>query len=199
MQKANNKTFSLILAGYGGQGVITMAEILAKAAIYQGYDVKQAEIHGLAQRGGALECHLRFGKEVLSPLVPRAKADLIISLDLLEALRVIYYANSNTQVLTNSKIFSPFPFEPKKIDSAELVTNIKKITKNLKLVEAEEMIKKITKDTAMTNILMLGFASALKFLPIKKELILKAIKERIRPIFIETNLKIFHLASFKRI
>lgn len=193
------KTFNLILTGYGGQGVITMAEILAKAAVYQGYDVRQAEVHGLAQRGGALECHLRFGKEVLSPLVPRAEADLIISLDLLEALRIAYYANSKTQILTNSKLLSPFPFESKRIDSAKVINDVKKVTKNLKLVEAEEMIKKITKDTAMINILMLGFASALKFLPIKKELILKAMKERIRPIFIETNLKIFHLASFKRI
>ncbi len=194
-----NKTFNLILTGYGGQGVITMAEILAKAAIYQGFDVKQAEIHGLAQRGGALECHLRFGREVFSPLVPQAGADLIISLDLLEALRATNYANSKTQILTNSKLFSPQPFEPKKIDSGKIINDIKKITKNLKLVEAEELIKKITKDTAMINILMLGFASALKFLPIKKELILKAMKERIRPIFIETNLKIFHLVFLKKI
>lgn len=199
MKKSNNKTFNLILTGYGGQGVITMAEILAKAAIRQGYDVKQAEIHGLAQRGGALECHLRFGKEVLSPLVPCAQADLIISLDLLEALRATYYANSETKILTNSKFLSPHPFEPNKINSSKTIADIKKITQNLKLIEAEEMVKKITVDTAMINILMLGFASTLKFLPIKKELILKAMKERIRPIFIETNFKIFHLAYFKKI
>jgi len=193
------KTFNLILTGYGGQGVITMAEILAKAALLQGYDVKQAEIHGLAQRGGALECHLRFGQKVFSPLVTRADADLIISLDLLEAMRATYYANSKTQILTNSKLFSPHPFEPKRIDSIKVINDIKKITQNLKLIEAEKMIKKITKDTAMINILMLGFASAFKLLPIKKELIIKAMKKRIRPIFIETNLKIFHLAFFKKI
>jgi indolepyruvate ferredoxin oxidoreductase beta subunit len=192
------KTFNLILTGYGGQGVITMAEILAKAALLQGYDVKQAEIHGLAQRGGALECHLRFGQKVFSPLVTQADADLIISLDLLEALRATYYANSKTQILTNSKLFSPYPFEPKRIDSIKVINDIKKITQNLKLVEAEKMVQKFTKDTAMINILMLGFASAFKLVPIKKELIVKAIKERIRPIFIETNLKIFHSAFFKK-
>lgn len=199
MRKSNNKNFNLILAGYGGQGIITMAEILVKAAIRQGYDVKQAEIHGLAQRGGALECHLRFGRKVLSPLVGRAQADLIISLDLLEALRATYYANFETKILTNSRFLNPRPFEPNKINAEKIIADIKKTTKNLKLIEAEEMIKKITVDTAMINILMLGFASALKFLPIKKELILKAMKERIRPIFIETNLKIFHLASFKKV
>ena len=198
MQK-NNKTFNLIIAGYGGQGVITLAEIIAKSAVIQNYDVRQVEQHGLAQRGGALSCHLRFGEKVYSPLVGRAGADLIISLDLLETLRACYWANSKTQILTNSKFLSPHPFEPERISREKIIADIKKITKNLKLIDADQMIEKITKDTAMINILMLGFASASGFLPIKKELILKAVKERIRPIFIETNLKIFHLAFFRKI
>lgn len=201
----SNKVFNLIITGYGGQGVLTMAEIIAKAALLSGYNVKQAELHGLAQRGGTLECHLRFGKKVYprtknfgegvySPLVLKTGADLIISLDLLEALGTCYYANKKkTIMLTNSEIFTPHPFEPGKIEAKKLIANIKKIVKKLELVNAFETTKKITKDTAMINTLMLGYAAAKKFLPIKKEFILKAMKEKIRPIFWQDNLKIFEI------
>lgn len=189
------KTFNLILTGYGGQGVLTIAEILAKAAILEGYDVKQAELHGLAQRGGSLECHLRFGEEVLSPLVPRARADLIVSLELLEALRACYYSSKEkTVVLSNSQVFSPFPLEPERINADKITTEIKKIAKKLKLVPADELVKKITKDTAMINTLMLGFAVAEKLLPLKKESVLQAMAEKIRPQFLEDNKKIFEIA-----
>ena len=185
-----NKTFNLVITGYGGQGVLTMAEIITKAALLSGYNVKQAELHGLAQRGGALECHLRFGEKVYSPLVPRTEADLIICLDLLEALRACYYANKKkTVVLTNSQIFSPFPFEPERIEEKKLITEIKKFAKILEFIDASKVIK----DTAMINTLMLGYALAKKFLPIKKNNSLAAMKEKIRPIYWEENLKIFEI------
>lgn len=192
------RTFNLILCGYGGQGVLTIAEILAKAAILDSYDVKQAELHGLAQRGGSLECHLRFGKKVFSPLVMRADADLIISLELLEALRACYYASKKkTVILTNAKIFSPYSFEPERIETKKVTADIKKFAKILKLIKADELVKEITKDTAMINTLMLGFASAGKYLPIKKKFIIQAMTERIRPQFLEDNKKIFELAFSK--
>lgn len=191
----NNKVFNLIINGYGGQGVLTIAEILAKAAILQGYDVKQAELHGLSQRGGSLECHLRFGEKVNSPLIRRANADLIISLELLEALRACYYANKNkTIIIANARIFNPYPFEPQRITAEKITSDIKKFAKILKLVKADELIQEITKDTAMINTLMLGFASAEEFLPLKKELILKAMAERLRPQFLADNQKIFQIA-----
>ena len=93
------KTFNLIVTGYGGQGVLTITKIITTAAMLQGYDVKEAELHGLAQRGGSLDCHVRFGSKVYSPIVPRGKADLIISLESLEALRACYWANENTDIL----------------------------------------------------------------------------------------------------
>lgn len=190
-----NRPFNLIITGYGGQGVLTIAEIIAKAVLLSGYNVKQAELHGLAQRGGALECHLRFGKKVYSPLIPRAEADLIIGLDLLETLRVCYYANKNkTIILANSHPFTPYPFEPKRIEAKKLIADIKKFAKKLELIDTLKITEKITKDTAMINTLMLGYAVAKKFLPIKKGLVLKAMKEKIRPIFWQDNLKIFQKA-----
>lgn len=189
------EVFNLIITGYGGQGVLTMAEIIAKAALFSKYNVKQAELHGLAQRGGILECHLRFGnKNIYSPLVSRVDADLIIGLNLLDTLRACYYANKNkTIILTNLELFSPYPFEPERIEEEKLIANIKKFAKKLELVNLAKTAKEIIKDTAMINTLMLGYAVAKKFLPIKKEFVLKSMKEKIRPIFWETNLKIFEI------
>ena len=105
---SKSKTFNVIAAGYGGQGVLTLAKILARATVMAGLDVRQAELHGLSQRGGSLDCHIRFGEEVHSPLVCAGRADLIIALEAAEALRVCKFSNPDrTVVLTNAKLFSP--------------------------------------------------------------------------------------------
>ncbi len=71
---------NVVLAGLGGQGVITASDILADAAIRSGLDVKKAEVHGMAQRGGSVTCDVRFGEKVLSPMVPRGETDFLVVL-----------------------------------------------------------------------------------------------------------------------
>jgi len=178
------KPFNLIITGYGGQGVLTLAEIIAKAAFVQGYDVKQAELHGLAQRGGSLQCHVRFGKEIFSSLVRKGNANLIIALETVEALRACYFANKKTIILTNKKIFR-LPLELKVI-----LKKIKKYSKKLYVVSADEIIKKITGDITMVNTYVLGYALAKKLLPLKKEIIWQTLKEKIHPEFLEENKKV---------
>ena len=82
-----NKNFNIILTGVGGQGIITLLSVIDEAAFVEGYDIKSSELHGLSQRGGSVEAHIRFGKKVYSPMVSNGKADLIIALEALEALR----------------------------------------------------------------------------------------------------------------
>jgi indolepyruvate ferredoxin oxidoreductase beta subunit len=84
------QTMNLIFAGVGGQGVLLIAEMTALAAVRAGYDVKQTEVHGVSQRGGSVESHVRFGPEVHSPLVMPGQADVVVGLEKLEGLR---YAN----------------------------------------------------------------------------------------------------------
>src|SRR5512135_3489682 len=84
------KTTNLIFAGVGGQGVLLIAEITALTAARAGYDVKQTEVHGVSQRGGSVESHVRYGEVVYSPLVTGGQADVVIGLEKLEGLR---YAN----------------------------------------------------------------------------------------------------------
>jgi len=182
------KEFNLIIVGYGGQGILTLAEIISKAALKQGYEVKQAELHGLAQRGGSLQCHVRFGKEIDSPLVRKGNADLMISLEALEALRACYFANKKTNILTNSKVFR-FPFNLKLI-----FNKIKKYTKNLYNVDADKIVKDLTGDIRDVNTYILGYSLKKKLLPLKKELVWKTLKERINKRFIKENKKVFESA-----
>lgn len=186
------KNFNLIVTGYGGQGILTLAEIISKSALKQNLEVKQAELHGLAQRGGSLNCHVRFGKNICSSLVRRANADLIISLEALEALRACYWASEKTIILTNSKVFrSP-------VNLKQILDKIKGFTKNLYVVDADDIVKKIIGDTTMVNTFMLGYAIKKNLLPIKKEIAWQSLKERIRERFLEENKKIFEKAFRER-
>ncbi|RUM35084.1 MAG: indolepyruvate ferredoxin oxidoreductase subunit beta [Archaeoglobus sp.] len=92
---------NILLTGVGGQGILTSAAILAKAAINSGENVTTAETHGMAQRGGSVEVHVRIG-DVLSPLIPLGSADFVISLELSEILRYVKYCGEQTTAVVNT-------------------------------------------------------------------------------------------------
>jgi indolepyruvate ferredoxin oxidoreductase beta subunit len=189
------KVFNLVVVGYGGQGVLSLAEIIGKAALKQGFDVREVELHGLVQRGGSLQCHVRFGEKVFSPMVRKAGADLIIALEALEGLRACYYANrEKTILLTDKRVLSPSPVDEEKISLEELISEMKKFVKKVETVEASKIVESLTRDIAMSNVFMLGYSIAKNLLPIKKEIAWEAVSERIRPQFLETNKKVFEEA-----
>ncbi|MDR2425782.1 MAG: 2-oxoacid:acceptor oxidoreductase family protein [Endomicrobium sp.] len=74
-----DKVFNILFCGTGGQGILTAAEIVSLAAVYDGYHTKKSEVHGMAQRGGSVESHVRFGKLVYSPLIEEGSADFLVS------------------------------------------------------------------------------------------------------------------------
>jgi len=193
--KEKNKNFNLIVAGYGGQGVLSLAKIIAQAAFFSKKEVKQAELHGLSQRGGSLECHLRIGKDVFSPLIPQGSADLIISLELLEAWRVCFYANKKkTIILTNEDIVSPFPFQPNKIKVNYILSEIKKYALELRTIKVSEFGRKVSRLTQLTNTMILGWTIGQNLLPIEEKYILKAMKEKFGQRFWSENKRAFDLA-----
>ena len=98
---------SIVLTGVGGQGVITAANILGKAAVNAKANVYASEIHGMAQRGGSVSCTVRMG-DIFGPLVASGTADAIISMEPLEALRYIQFANKDTKVVTDINPVIPF-------------------------------------------------------------------------------------------
>jgi indolepyruvate ferredoxin oxidoreductase beta subunit len=84
----DQKTINVLFCGTGGQGVLKAAEVLGQAAILEGFHVKKSEVHGMAQRGGSVESHLRFGTEVFSPLIPKGEADFLVAFHPEEAMRL---------------------------------------------------------------------------------------------------------------
>jgi len=98
---------NILVVGIGGQGVMTATEILAEAAISLGHDVKKTEVAGMAQRGGVVSSHLRFGKKVLSPQIAPGEADLLVGFEAAEALRWIHYLRPGGLVLMNTARLVP--------------------------------------------------------------------------------------------
>jgi len=98
---------NVLISGVGGQGVILSSEILALAAMAAGRDVKQGEFHGVAQRGGAVFSHVRFGERVHSPLAPRGQVDFLLALERLEALRYAHFVKPGGTVIVNDHRVEP--------------------------------------------------------------------------------------------
>ncbi len=100
---------SVLLAGVGGQGIISAAQVLAEAALSAGYDVKTSEVHGMAQRGGSVQSMVRWGKEVFSPLIPEGEADHILAFEMLEGLRHVRYLTPGGIMIVNRVRIDPLP------------------------------------------------------------------------------------------
>ena len=87
----DNKVTNILLVGVGGQGIILASEIMADVFLEAGFDVKKSEVHGMAQRGGSVSTHVRFGPKVFSPLIPEGEADIFLAFEELEALRYLIF------------------------------------------------------------------------------------------------------------
>ena len=104
-----DKTTNILLCGVGGQGILLASEVISSALMSAGYDVKQSEVHGMAQRGGSVVAHLRYGTKVYSPLIDLGGADFAVSFELLEALRYLPYYSEASKVIINTQKILPAP------------------------------------------------------------------------------------------
>lgn len=186
------KEFNLIINGVGGQGLITLIIILAEAALIEKYEVRTAELHGLSQRGGSVETHLRFGQKIYSPLIQPQQADLVLSLEEQEALRGLIYAQPQTIFLINQYRTPTFLRE---IEEKEIIKQIRKFSNKIHLVSASTICQQKLGTEVVSGIYLLGYAIANKLLPLKKSSVELALKKVIPPEFLELNLKAFHLAK----
>lgn len=187
------KIFNIIISGTGGQGLITLLQILAEAALLEGFDVKTSETHGLSQRGGSVETHIRFGEKVYSPLVALGAADLIFGLEMLEGLRVVSYANKKTIFLLN-KFITPFPGS---LTEQEIIKELEKLTENLEIVPASEVCQKELNKEVVSGIYLLSYAVHKKLIPLKPDSIFKAISKVVPEKYLEINNKAFNLVKQK--
>ena len=192
------KEFNIVVTGIGGQGSLTLAMIIAEAAMKQGYDVKTTELHGLAQRGGTIPCHVRFGEKIYSPLVLEGEAHLVIGLEPLEALRACYYGSKKHKTVFLIDTHRVLPLTVSVL--GERYPSLKEIEKDLKpfsgkimILNASDIVYKETGDVVATNIYLIGYALSKKIIPLKEKYILEAIEEIAPKKYFETNKRIFEL------
>lgn len=144
----------IILSGVGGQGILSIATIIGDAALAEGLQIKQAEVHGMSQRGGDVQSNLRISSgEIKSDLIPLASADVILSLEPMEALRYVPYLAPEGWIITSSKPFINIPTYP---DEAALHAEFAKL-KHVILIDVEGIAAE-NKINKSANVILLGGA-----------------------------------------
>ncbi|MEJ2264948.1 MAG: indolepyruvate oxidoreductase subunit beta [Anaerolineales bacterium] len=179
-----SKVYSLMFAGVGGQGSLLIADTTSLAAVQAGYDVKQTEVHGVSQRGGSVETHVRFGEKVHSPLVTPGQADVVISLEKLEALRFAHFASPEYGVI----LANDFEIVPASVSGAEEIYP-HQVFEYLNVTLPASQIARDLGDGRMANVVLLGVLSTL--LPISAEVWEKTLHMRIPKRYLDGNLKAF--------
>jgi len=182
---------NVLLVGVGGQGILTTSAILARSALKAGINVLTAETHGMAQRGGSVEVHVRFG-DVDSPLIPYGSADVVVALEAVEALRYAQYMNENTIVLINNRAIIPPTVSTGSADYPEIdeiLERLRKVTKNIKLVNASKIAEEVANTVQATNVVVIGMLAKLIDLPFGLDVIESALKEVLPEKLVEGNLK----------
>lgn len=191
LQKGKEE-YNIVIAGTGGQGLITLLQILAEAALIEGKDIKTSELHGLSQRGGSVEVHIRFGKEIFSPLVMQGKADLIIGLEAQEVLRAVNFAGPQTIFLVNDH-FVPIPLE-KTLSEKEITDSLRAINNKVSFIPASSVCQKSLGTNVVAGIYLIGLAANKGLIPLKTESIEKAVRKVMPERHLELNLKTLELA-----
>ncbi len=189
-------TYNILLTGVGGEGVLVTSVIIAKAANLDGYEVRGTQLHGLAQRGGSIPTHLRLGKKVYSPIIPRASADLILGLEPIEAARSCFYgSNERTNFIVDT-----YPLKPVYANllghvypsNEEIHKMIEPFAKKIMMVDASNICNEKLGSPIYGNVMCIGVALANGMLPLSEKNVLKSLKDVV-PRGLEKNLKAFRM------
>jgi indolepyruvate ferredoxin oxidoreductase beta subunit len=187
----NGETKNIFLSGVGGQGTILASNILGQVLLEAGYDVKKAEVHGMAQRGGDVTTHFRYGKKVYSPLIKEGDADFLVSFELLEALRYINWVKPEGKVVLNKhKILPPAVNLGKMEYPAGVEEAFKKhFGENVWVVNGRDIAKELG-NIQVANVVLLGALS--NFFPdLKADRWTDVIKEILPPRLHDINVQAF--------
>jgi len=161
----------IVLAGVGGQGVLSMAALIARAGVATGLTAKQSEVHGMAQRGGAVQAHLRLADGPIdSDLIPRGAADMILSLEPVEALRYLPWLAPTGTLVTSASAFVNIPDYP---PTEEILRRVRALPRAV-VIEAERLAEE-SGDLLAVNTVMVGAASTL--LPLSLESLEAAVRQ----------------------
>lgn len=177
----------IILAGVGGQGILSIATVIGQAALAEGWYLKQAEVHGMSQRGGEVQSHLRISTEpIWSDLIPKGQTDIILSLEPLEALRYVPWLAANGCVVTSSVPFRNIDTYP---DIEEVYAAIKRHPRHI-LIDTDALVKEVNAPVQASNMVLLG--AAIPMLGIEFDIVKAALEKvfaRKSEAVVETNIR----------
>jgi len=163
----------IILAGVGGQGILSIAASIGMAALENNLEIKQAEVHGMSQRGGAVQSHMRIsGKPIASDLIPRGQADLIISVEPMESLRYLPWLSEDGWLITNINPYVNIPDYP---GMESLIAKIEEVPRQI-FLDADSIASELG-SKKVSNMVVLGAATPFIDIPYK------SFEEGIRKIF----------------
>jgi len=180
---------NILVCGVGGQGVILASDVMADTFLEAGYDVKKSEVHGMAQRGGAVVSHVRYGRKVYSPLIRMGEVDYLFSTEKLEVLRWMEYCTPSTVVITDTVQINPPAVNLGEMEyPADIDDFLKGNFEKVYTVDATEIAKELGNARA-ANVVLLGVLS--KLLGIEEALWKKCLLERLPKKLHELNLQAF--------
>jgi indolepyruvate ferredoxin oxidoreductase beta subunit len=186
------KEKNMLMVGVGGQGVIMASDATSEIGMKSGYDVKKSDTLGMAQRGGSVVSHVRWGKKVFSPMIKKGEVDFLIGFEQLEVARYIPYLKSggiamvaDVTIIPVSVIGSIIPYPSWKMIEEMLY----QYTDEVYLVPANRIIAEVG-NTRVINMIMLGFLST--FLNLDTEIWVDNIRHRLRSQIVESNLEAFY-------
>jgi indolepyruvate ferredoxin oxidoreductase beta subunit len=189
----SNATKSILLAGVGGQGILRASDILCLAFMATGLDVKKSEVHGMAQRGGCVTSHVRYGAKVYSPIAKKGDVDILLSFEKLETLRYLDYLKADGVVIINEEEIYPPSVN---LGDAVYPGNIEALTfryfKNVKCVNAPDIARRAGNVRAV-NTALLGALS--NELTITDDVWNRVLQESFPQKALEANLQAFNLGK----
>lgn len=188
---------NVLVVGVGGQGVLLASEVLAEVALLSGLDVKKSEVHGMAQRGGSVVSHVRFGKKVHSPLIERGEADFLVSFEKLETLRYLDLLHPAAWVLINDQEVLPLPVSSGKAQYPKNVgKTVRKAGLQVKVIDGPNLAERAGNRRAVNSV-VLGFLSRL--LPFPEEVWSAALQGHVPERHLSANMSAFRLGRRRRV
>lgn len=182
------ETRSLLLVGVGGQGTVLVTTILSKGLVMAGFDVKMAEVHGMAQRGGSVSTQVRYGDAVFSPIVGRGGADALVAFETMEALRWIEYLRPGGKVIVNDHRIASAPILMGQRDYPEGVLGILNACADTTVIAASDIAVGIGNPKVMNLVLFGALVEAMALDGVDWE---PVIRDSVKPAFVEANLEAF--------
>jgi indolepyruvate ferredoxin oxidoreductase, beta subunit len=194
-----DRTYNVLIVGVGGQGIILASDVLSRAAARYGYDVKKNEIHGMAQRGGSVSSHVRFGPRVSSPVIKMGEADVLLSFEQLETVRYLPFLSVKGKVIVNDvKILPPAVFTGKQDYPSDILEKIRRRVPDAVVLDGAQIAETLG-NPRVVNVMFLGVLSS--FLNIPTGTYEAVLKELLKPTLVDINVRAFHegrnLASAK--